>query len=189
MHALGGRLDLRSVPGEGTRATLILPLGAERPHAVAPPARESGTRLAGRAPQNHKKLVSQGPCRVLIADDHVMVRQGLRSVLESFTDIVVIGEAANGEEAVALSEQLKPAAVVMDINMPVMNGIEATARIKTRHPDVVVIGLSVNASGENQDAMRTAGATSLLTKEAAVEQLYGAIQGALKGTETPKTWR
>ena len=71
--------------------------------------------------------------------------------------------------------QLRPAAVVMDINMPNMDGIEATTRIKARYPEIQVIGLSVNAGHENQEAMRKAGASILLTKEAAVEQLYGTI--------------
>jgi DNA-binding NarL/FixJ family response regulator len=117
---------------------------------------------------------------VLIADDHAMVRQGLRSVLEGFSDIDVVGEASNGREAVDLTERFKPSAIVMDINMPLMNGIEATATIKTRHPDIVVIGMSVNASVDNHDAMRTAGASMLLTKEAAVDQLHGAIQRAVQ---------
>lgn len=182
MNALGGRLDLRSVPGEGTRATLILPLS---------PRPQQGTGVSGSTvllsdasahPQNGSpKSPLHGPCRVLIADDHAMVRQGLRSVLEGFPDIDVIGEASNGQEALDLTEQLKPSAVVMDINMPGMNGIEATAKIKTRHPDIVVIGMSVNASVDNHDAMRTAGASVLLTKEAAVDQLHGAIQTAVKG--------
>ena len=106
-------------------------------------------------------------------------------MLEGFPNIEVIGEAANGEEVVDLTEELHPAAVVMDINMPLMNGIEATAKIKMRHPEIVVIGLSVNASLDNQDAMHTAGAAMLLTKEAAVEQLYGAIQQAVHGTAQP----
>jgi DNA-binding NarL/FixJ family response regulator len=74
----------------------------------------------------------------------------------------------------------------MDINMPHMNGIEATANIKTRHPEIVVIGLSVNASFDNQEAMQTAGASMLLTKEAAVEQLNGAIQQAVNGIALPE---
>ena len=102
-------------------------------------------------------------------------------MLEGFPKIEVIGEASNGEEAVDLTEQLQPTAVVMDLNMPRMNGIEATAKIKMRHPEIVVIGLSVNTSLENQDAMQMAGASTLLTKEAAVDQLYGAIQQAVNG--------
>ncbi len=184
MNALGGRFELQSSQGEGTRATLILPLSrgsqpAPREPAVNVPLSEPPARHMQMSRPRH------GPCRVLIADDHAMVRQGLRSVLEGFPDIEVIGEASNGHEAVDLSTQLDPAVIVMDINMPFMNGIEATARIKTRHPDVVVIGMSVNASVDNHDAMRTAGASLLLTKEAAVEQLYGAIQAAVTEAGRP----
>jgi DNA-binding NarL/FixJ family response regulator len=68
----------------------------------------------------------------------------------------------------------------MDVNMPMMSGIEATAVIKERQPDVVVIGLTINATIENQEAMRRAGASVLLTKEAAVEELHGAICGSVK---------
>ena len=84
------------------------------------------------------------------------------------------------------TEQLNPAVVVMDINMPKMNGIEATTRLKARYPDLTIIGLSVNAGEENQKAMKKAGATSLITKEAAVEQLYAAIQEtSCRGTNPP----
>jgi DNA-binding NarL/FixJ family response regulator len=118
--------------------------------------------------------------RLLLVDDHAMVRQGLRALLESYGDIQVVGEASNGLEAVEMTEQLQPSVVVMDINMPEMNGIEATAKIKSSQPHTVVIGMSVNAAGENQKAMKTAGASRLLTKESAVEHLHTAIQDSLK---------
>lgn len=114
--------------------------------------------------------------RVLLVDDHTMVRQGLRSVLESYSDIEVIGEAVNGKEAVAMANQLCPCVVVMDINMPVMNGIEATRMITARNPRILVIGLSVNADRENERAITEAGAIALLTKEKAVDHLYRAIR-------------
>jgi DNA-binding NarL/FixJ family response regulator len=108
-----------------------------------------------------------------------MVRQGLRAVLESYPDVEVVGEAGNGEEAVELVERLQPTIVVMDINMPKMNGIKATAQITSRFSDIIVIGLSVQAGGENEEAMKKAGASMLLTKEAAVEELYKAIRKTL----------
>jgi PAS domain S-box-containing protein len=176
MNALGGRFELHSAPGEGTRAILILPL--------SPPLQENKERLLG-TPEDvglaqRKNLPPSGRCRVIIADDHAMVRQGLHSVLERFADIEIIGEASNGHEAVEMTKRLQPSAVVMDVNMPMMNGIEATAVIKRRHPAVVVIGLTINATIENQEAMRRAGASLLLTKEAAAEELHGAICGAVK---------
>ena len=119
---------------------------------------------------------------VLLVDDHAMMRQGLRSVLEAHADIQIIGEAADGQEAVAMTDTLRPAVVIMDINMPRLNGIEATARIKGEHPDIRVIGLSVNAGPNNKEAMLKAGADMLLTKEAAVEELYRCIQSVVSAS-------
>jgi DNA-binding NarL/FixJ family response regulator len=114
--------------------------------------------------------------RILLVDDHAMVRESLRSILATYSDFEVVGEACNGEEALRSVHELAPSVVVMDISMPKLNGIEATARIKKRYPHVVVVGLSVNASDANSHAMTAAGATRLLTKEAAVEQLYAEIK-------------
>src|SRR4029077_12325343 len=102
--------------------------------------------------------------------------QGLRSLLDSYTDIEVVGEASNGEEALAGIVTYQPTIVVMDINMPTMNGIDATAVIRDLYPKINVIGLSVQASEDMQQAMLKAGASALLTKEAAVDQLYQTIQ-------------
>lgn len=156
-------------------------------HASRPSS--SGQRSAVNASSEHTSRPpgasriahpgSRSMIRVLLVDDHAMVRQGLRTVLDGYADLEVVGEAANGEEAVALAETLDPAVVVMDINMPHMNGIEATAAIKERSPDTIVIGLSVNAQGDNQQAMTAAGASMLLTKEAAVDELYRSIQDLL----------
>jgi DNA-binding NarL/FixJ family response regulator len=112
-------------------------------------------------------------------DDHAMMRQGLRSVIEAYSDVHIVREAQNGEEAVTLVHKLRPSVVIMDINMPKLNGIEATARIKSQWPHISVIGLSVNAEGPNQTAMLQAGATRMMTKEAAVEELYQAIQASI----------
>jgi signal transduction histidine kinase/ActR/RegA family two-component response regulator len=178
MNVMGGRLEFHSAPGAGTRATLILPLAPRSQQALA---QRTLKVSVPEAPAHRTSRLGHGLCRVLIADDHAMVRQGLRSMLEGYPDIDVIGEASNGQEAMAFTEQFKPAAVVMDINMPVMNGVEATATIRGRHPEIIVIGLSVNISLDNQEAMQKAGVSMLLTKEAAVEQLYGAIQQAMNG--------
>jgi len=83
--------------------------------------------------------------RILLVDDHTIVRQGLRNLLESYPNIEVVGEAGDGDEAVVSAAKLKPAVVVMDINMPKMDGITATRLIKTQHPEIAVVGLSVNA--------------------------------------------
>jgi len=117
--------------------------------------------------------------RVLLVDDHAMVRQGLRSVMESYPDIEVVGEAGDGKDSLVSVERVRPSVVIMDLNMPRMNGIDATAIIKSRHPEIVVLGLSVNAGEDNQEAMIQAGASALLTKEAAVDRLYDMIHEAV----------
>jgi len=193
MQALGGSFKLESAAEKGTRATLVLPLCVEPPSVQADvldselSAHTIGPQSSDRNGQtSHSQLLAQSalrqpaPTRVLLVDDHAMVRQGLRSLLDSYTDIEVVGEASNGEEALAGVATHQPAIVVMDINMPKMNGIEATATIRNRYPEIVVIGLSVQAGGEMQQAMLKAGAAVLLTKEAAVEQLYQTIQAVQK---------
>jgi len=179
MRAMGGSLQVQSELNQGTCVTLILPLETA-PLAQEVPQEEvrrlSGSRAAPIGDGRREKGV-----RVVLVDDHAMVRQGLRSILTGYSNMEIVGEAANGVEALCAVEQHRPTVVIMDINMPRMDGIEATARIKARYPEIFVIGLSVNAGSENQQAMQNAGAAALLTKEAVVEQLYGAIQEAVNG--------
>ena len=188
MNALGGSFEIESAPNQGTTATLTLPLGAASSETEAEPTpveaspEGAGTPSARPWPSGEKTR----PVGVLLVDDHAMVRQGLRTMLENYADVEVVGEACDGEEALVCTEQLNPAVVVMDINMPKMNGIEATAHLKARYPDLDIIGLSFNAGEENQQAMKKAGATSLITKEAAVDQLYAAIQEtSCRSTDPP----
>jgi DNA-binding NarL/FixJ family response regulator len=117
--------------------------------------------------------------RVLLADDHAMVRQGLRSVLECYSDLEVIGEAKDGDEAVASAAKLEPTLIVMDINMPKMDGITATRFIKAQNPQTVVLGLSIDVKDYQANAMKQAGAFEVLTKDQAVDELYETIQRAV----------
>jgi DNA-binding NarL/FixJ family response regulator/anti-sigma regulatory factor (Ser/Thr protein kinase) len=193
MRSLGGSLELETSPGKGTTATLVLPLRADdRSKALGARAGEerngafTGMRGYPEAASAGKAINHQGSCiasramRVLLVDDHAMMRQGLRAMLDGYEDVQVVGEAVDGWDAVRLAEQLRPRIVVMDINMPKMNGIEATREITSRDPHIIVIGLSVNASDDNHDAMTKAGAATLLTKEAAVDQLYQTMLTVLK---------
>lgn len=113
--------------------------------------------------------------RVLLVDDHVGYRQALRSYLSLYRDIEVIGEAGSGEEALQAVQMLTPSVVIMDIKLPGLNGIEATARIKHTHPHIEVVGLSMTVDEDYRSAMLAAGATAVLSKEAVVKQLYDAI--------------
>ncbi|MGC4097078.1 MAG: response regulator transcription factor [Nitrospira sp.] len=100
--------------------------------------------------------------------------------MNAYDDIQVVGEARDGVEAVHLVEELHPGVVVMDINMPRMNGIEATGCIKIRWPETTVIGISINAGEHNADAMIRAGAATILAKETVVDQLYDTIAHVVK---------
>ncbi|MDF0677184.1 MAG: response regulator [Nitrospira sp.] len=174
MSAIGGSFEIESAPSKGTTGTLRLPLTGTG---------EVGVKVQAEGPNKKLSSTLQHPAsriRLLLVDDHAMMRQGLRAMLEEYEDVQVVGEAVDGRDAVRLVEKLRPTIVVMDINMPTMNGIEATREIKARHPNIAVIGLSVNAEHENRDAMAKAGAATLLTKEAAVEQLYQTVQTVLK---------
>jgi PAS domain S-box-containing protein len=199
MRALGGKFEFKSSPGKGTTAALSLPLPAvggqtedavTKPHATsvlrpqaAPADREySQPRLrksafgAGAHLLQEKDSIEDNPrIRVLLVDDHALVRNGLSSVLRYHTELQVIGEAADGEEAVALAAALKPDVVVMDVNMPRMDGVEASKRIKRDLPSTVVIGLSMHEGGDHESAMRESGAAAYLTKDSAPERLIETI--------------
>ncbi len=182
MKAFGGKLELVSEPGKGTSALLALPLQNVLDPLAMRPSPDGAVRERPVATQRSATAtpsVFPKALTVLLVDDHAMMRQGLRSVLEAHADIHIVGEASDGQEAVTMVQALEPAVVVMDINMPRLNGIEATAQIKAQHPGVRVIGLSVNAGPNNREAMLQAGADMLLTKEAAVEDLYRCIQSVV----------
>ena len=180
MSAIGGWFDIESEQGKGTTATLALPIRVEQ-GASRHPQDDAVVMRGGRKEKDHI-IGHEGRVRVLVVDDHAMVRQGLRAILETYADVQVVGDACDGVEALSAVDRLHPRVILMDINMPNKNGIEVTAEIKARHPHIPVIGLSVNAGQEHQEAMLKAGASMLLTKEAAVEQLYTAIQTVILAT-------
>ncbi len=117
------------------------------------------------------------PVRVLVVEDQASVRLLLVSLLENTADIDIVGEATNGREAVALTRQLRPDVVLMDIHMPVMNGIEATRLIHAEHPAVRVIGLSTSDEEELIAAMRDAGAEAYVQKSPTLGDLVPLIRG------------
>jgi DNA-binding NarL/FixJ family response regulator len=114
--------------------------------------------------------------RVLLVDDNLMIRQGLRSLLRSRPNVEVIAEAGDGEEAVASAATLQPAVVIMDIAMPKMDGITATRLIKAQNPEIVVVGLSLHPKDYEVHALQQAGAFDVLRKDNVGINLYGAIE-------------
>jgi DNA-binding NarL/FixJ family response regulator len=123
---------------------------------------------------------------VLLVDDHAMVRQGLRAMLDHYPDLFIIGEAADGREALSITRKRSPDVIIMDINMPRMDGIEATKRIKKERPETVIIAVSVNDSPQVRESMQQAGASAFVSKEEAGARLYETIMAmASPKTEGP----
>jgi DNA-binding NarL/FixJ family response regulator len=122
-------------------------------------------------------MESENRIRVLLVDDDVRVRETLSSILKSYANIEVVGEASDGDEAVTSVEQLRPAVVVMDITMKKMDGITAARLIKAQYPNTLVVGCSAHTQEYNVYAMKRVCAFEvLLKKEDAAEHLYPAIQ-------------
>ena len=118
---------------------------------------------------------------VLLAEDHQVVREGFRSLLEHERDIEVIGEAQTGREAVQLTRKLRPAVVVMDIAMPLLNGLEATRQIRKEFPNTKVLILSAHSDDAYVDQVSVLGASGFLLKQASSHILATAIREVQKG--------
>jgi two-component system response regulator NreC len=131
---------------------------------------------------NVKKAEGMGKkIRVVLADDHRMMREGIRALLERQKDIEVVGEAADGREAVRLATQLSPDLVVMDVSMPLLNGIEATRQIRRDCPKVSILILTVHESEEYVAQLLAAGADGYIIKRAAGDELISAIRAVNQG--------
>ncbi len=119
--------------------------------------------------------------RVLIADDHTIVREGLATLLEAFPDLTLAGEAANGQEAVQLYSELNPDVVLMDLMMPVMDGVTAIREILKDHPDSCILALTSFVENEMVQTALEAGAFGYLLKNISASELAEAIRAAKAG--------
>jgi DNA-binding NarL/FixJ family response regulator len=122
-----------------------------------------------------------GPIRLLIADDHPVVRDGLRAMLATQPDMELVGEAATGTEAVAHARALRPDVVLMDLQMPDLDGPAAIATLREQAPEVRVLVLTTFGTDADITRAVDAGATGYLLKDAPREQLFGAIRAAARG--------
>lgn len=131
------------------------------------------------APGEHER--DPAPLRVLLADDHAILREGVRLLLEIQPDITVVGEASTGEETIALARQLRPDVVVMDIAMPGLNGLEATRHLRADLPAIQVVVLTMHADGEYVTEVVQAGAAGYVLKQAAAQELVRALRAVRAG--------
>jgi two-component system, NarL family, response regulator LiaR len=118
---------------------------------------------------------------IMLADDHPFIRQALKILMESEPDMKIIAEASNGQEAVEFATKLRPNVVIMDIGMPVMNGLEATRQIKEKCPDVAILVLTVFTDNQHVLGILNAGAAGYLTKEVFGEEVIRAIRAIIAG--------
>jgi DNA-binding NarL/FixJ family response regulator len=121
------------------------------------------------------------PITVVLADDQRVVREGLAMVLGLMADVEVLGAASDGEEAIALVQQLGPQVVLMDLRMPRIDGVEATKRISEQHPQTKVVALTTYADDHTVIQALRAGACGFLTKDATNEQIREALRAAVRG--------
>ncbi len=178
---IGGGLIIESAPAKGSNFILSIPIGST---AAASTRRHPAAGHECR-PSDSPETAASGGTRVLFADDHHIMRQGLIKLIIGQPDIQVVGEAANGQEALDQARHLKPDVVVMDVSMPVMDGIEATRRIKAEMPAVRVIALSMYEDEHIVQIMREAGADAFVSKSISSAELLRAIYGTARAGVLP----
>lgn len=121
------------------------------------------------------------PIRIVLVDDHAMVRRGLRDFLGLHADLEIVGEAASGEEAIRVVAEARPDVVLMDLLLPGIDGVEATARIRAAQPDVEIVALTSFVEEDRVVAAIEAGATGFLLKDAEADEVAAALRAAVRG--------
>jgi len=176
---LGGRLEIDSRPGQGSRVALIAPM-RRRTAAPAPLScdrRPETPEDAQPVARPAARVLPSRRIRLLLVDDHEVMRDGISALLEEEDETIeVVGEAADGVEALQQARRLRPDVVLMDFSMPEMDGVEATRRLRQEMPEVKVIGLSMYEEVDRFAAMMEAGAAAYLTKSGSTDLLIETIR-------------
>ncbi|WP_145356767.1 PAS domain-containing protein [Alienimonas californiensis] len=182
VELLGGTLAVQSAPGAGAAISISLP--AEELERLARDRADDGVdaaRLAADLPRDaqpqHEAAAKTDAVRALLVDDHTVIRSGLASLLNVRGGVEIVGEASDGLEAVERAKELRPDVVVMDVSLPKLGGVEATARIVREVPGVRVVGLSMHSEAAVGEAMRAAGAECFLNKTGPSDLLIAAVRG------------
>ncbi len=180
---LGGRFEIQSTPGRGSLFTLIMPLDHSGPGLDASAPGETSV-VSPESEAMHETTPPALPVlRVALVDDHRVMRSGLKALLDDQKGIDVVAEAEDGEEALEMADRIHPDVILMDVAMPGIGGMEATRRIKARHPEIRIIGLSMFDDPETAIRMREAGAEQYLSKTGSGETLLQAVMGTLQSPQ------
>jgi CheY-like chemotaxis protein len=177
LELMGGALQIKSTPGQGSLFVLSVPTA---PLAKIEPLSQEilvlpKVDLLSRSSDPEQKI------RVMLVDDHTVVRQGMANLLGDEPDIEVVGEAADGHEAIGMVAKLLPGVILMDMSMPKLNGIEATRIIHNDWPEIRIIGLSMFEEADRAQAMRDAGAVDYITKSGPASDLINVIRASVRG--------
>jgi CheY-like chemotaxis protein len=173
---LSGQMRIRSAAGRGSTFLIRVPDAGGTAPAEGRADESCGPPAAQPRPREARKSTG-GPIRVLLVDDHKIMRDGLSNLLGGQQDIEVVGEASNGAEAIERARRLRPDAIVMDVAMPVMAGDEATYLIRREMPEVRIVALSMFEEPGVARKLREAGADVYLTKSGPSEDVLNAIRG------------
>ncbi len=166
VQAIGGTIQIESAPGSGTRISVAMPVLGRDEFEEPAAGRRAGPPAEGEV----------GALRILVADDHEIVRHAIADMLSSEEEFEIVGHAANGREAVAKAWELLPDVLLMDVRMPEMDGLEATRRVLEALPGTVVIALSAHEDAQVRQQMMDAGAVAFVDKAAPPEQLLEALR-------------
>lgn len=181
MRLLGGKLEIGSQPQQGTVVTATLPV-SHNTEASVPSLDANGvdseTAVRRAVPTAMNRSISRK--QILIADDHEMLRRGLRTLMEKEKGLQICGEAVDGQDAVDKAKALRPDLVILDINMPVLNGLQAARFILRDHPQTKILIFTVHDSDQTQKEIRAVGAHGYLSKNNASDDLVRVVKELLE---------
>jgi len=181
MMLMGGQLEVESTPGMETSFSLVVPLENTKASCKGLPVLDPDKKPSAASSAAPDPLQATGnKIRVILVDDHVLMRQGLFTMLSYHSDIEVVGEASDGEKAVHLTRKIVPDVILMDISMPKMNGLEATRIIHSEFPRIRIIALSMYDEDYLVAKMISAGASAYRSKSDNTDLLLAAIRGEVE---------